>query len=329
MVRLRFRMTQYPTSNNSEHIEDFDYEFRHSDYLFDVANLELSIFAYPLPSNFNPSTQLLVGANVYKNVQKAEFHYGSVTAYKLVDGFAREVQFDDVARGHLQEVLQIVGKEAASTPYGAIPNVQRLVLGFVHDQFQSLIVEPTDGVEDVWLSDNFADITTKTKTAVFFLDFQLDGISGSDDDMEVWATNWHVYRDESGNEREYQYYPSSHDIGWAYVIRPIKPGGFTPWLRMGAWNISECPFIVSNRVRTRIVDPGVFHNTSFGPEEFNFSFDCVVLNQRVQQGEWGIVEELSDIAFYEVANPVDYPLVAEWIPIVSATARGRVFLTTR
>lgn len=333
-VRLVFEMANYATPNNQSHADDFDFEFREGDYLFDVSGLEMSIFEYPLPTSFNPTVQLPFATGVqqpYVGTEQVEFTNGDVAAYKYVADKVVPVAYDDAARAALSAVETRV---AAGVPdkYVNISNAQRFSLGFLHDQFQSLfqsLSDPTDGGEKLWLTDNFADLTTKNRTAVFSLYFGLDNITTVDDDMEFWATNAHLYRSISDDDPiPIQSYPDNYGLGWAYVIRPIK-GTSIPWIHLGTWNASDCSQLVGDSVQVRLVDPGFFSSTDYGYAEFKVTFDCGTIGQLAQQGEWGNADEVSEWVVLEELHPSDPPIIPSYHAILMARARARVVLSTR
>jgi len=332
-VRLVFGIASYPTPNNQVHGEDFDYEFRKGDYLFDVSGLEMSIYEHPLVGSFNPTRALPFHQTIsdpYVGTEQVEFTNGEVAAYKYLNSKVVPVPFDDAATAALQAVeSQVAG--GLPGDYVGVSHAQRFVLGFLHDQFQSLfqaLSDPTDGAEKIWLSDNFADLTTKSRTAVFSLFFSLDHITLVDDDMEFWATNYHQYRSGTGDPYEVQSYPDNHGVGWAYVVRPIE-GTSTPWIHLGTWNASECSNVLGDRISIRLADPGYFSTTSYGYVEFEVSFDCSRIAQLAQQGEWGNADEVSEhLLLYEL-DPSDPAIGYAYHAIIMATANARVVLSTR
>jgi hypothetical protein len=332
-VRLVFGMASHYTAPDSVQMEDFDYEFKTGDYLFDTRDLEMSIYVIPLVANLNPTHAPLFPTSTYAAWQHTEFSASAVTAYKLKNGKAEIAEYDAAAQAALMLVEGQVGSNLSPFLSYGPPNAQLFVLGWLHDQFQSLLTDGTTGVKAVHLSDNYADMVTYGRTPVFSLYLSLEDVGVTDSDYEMWGNNYNIYQDPSaagsGQRVEVETYPRSNGIGWAYVVRPLEPGDSTPWMALGTWTVAECPGLVEDRFTFRLADPGFFGRTWYGPADFLYSFSCSALTDLVNAQSWGTADEVSTNWFLDEEDPSNPPLGEAYHAVIPLRGTARVILDTR
>lgn len=278
-------------------LEDNEVELRAEDALWDIKGLKLFIYVVPSSGAINAGIAAINQYTHQNGAVHAELAYESATEYSvreeggigqgLID---RVVPLDEAKlRGALQSLAPLLASSEGI----------RFAHAFFHAQHQDRI-EPTNRVEAIELSDDWAEIYTRTPEPRLTFQMSVGNITAPGY-LPPWL--------EKG---EYDYHVS---IGtrWAYAL-PDGPvtvdlprkhvelygEAMSTWQTLGSWAAEECGTLigVSNEVRitekTKVVTQNV--DRPFDPINIwrYLGGNCSAVVEAVNANSAGIIQELAE-----------------------------------
>jgi hypothetical protein len=312
-VKLVFSLADIPpVTVEPPHPDDFEFEFKakvrtnpgetspeFDDYLFDVKELEISIFVWPAPGNFNPSNYF---ADASESI-RVEFEAREPVAYKNGNRIPAALAADTLA-----EVFAALGpkiRDAYLPPSTAHKHAARFTYGFLHDQFAALLppwkqmTDPRDTLNSIAISDDYVDLQTATRTEVFTMHYKmydvvLDADPGRGEKIRLELDYLHAYKDK----------PSVSRDGGTYEL---PPGGGTRWEWVGTFNLDECNEILNINADVLVTEVDALNpDDDFGYYILPFFPPCDELEAFSAANDFGLVERLrGEQHLYEGTSSVE------------------------
>jgi hypothetical protein len=149
-------------------IEDYEYEVRHGQTLWDVSSLEMQVYVVPRAGVFNSTSSYTIYSN---NTVHVDFNAYDPVAYEIGSGNIIS-RLNDTKSNELSEHLNTIGASLINS--FTLPAV-RFVHGFLHGQFQSEI-GTNDFVDMIEISDGFLSMHTRAPIPMLFLETRLSYI---------------------------------------------------------------------------------------------------------------------------------------------------------
>jgi hypothetical protein len=299
-VRLLFRAS-----------EDYSYEFVRTgtgtdpSVLWDVSELEMSIYVVPEAPYFNPIAgtnppRFYVGSfpKVY-----VEFLPGRATAYSYGPAGRSSIVPLPAEDSNLSALLTTLVSGVAG---GIGFTATKFTYGFIHDQFQDQ-VSGIRRVNRIAISDNSFWLAASDRVPFILTDLKIVSLDdchlGGDDHCEE-DSEWFgrvISEEHYGNRVE------------SYMRKFGRPNGTranegTPYMNIATWSLAECSALTDLVIKLRVteVDP-VFNDRAPG-------FETVSI--KVEPGEWhglnGAVPQIGCQRFVNRDGHSDYGIVDEW-----------------
>ena len=311
-VKLVFSLADIPpVTVEPRHADDFEFEFKakvrvnpgetpanFDNYLFDLKELDISIFVWPRPNNFNPSS-LFVDSSNYIQV---EFEPGNLVAYKNGKPIPATLAAETLA-GVFETLAPTIRDTHFYSDY--YKHAARFTYGFLHDQFTSLLppwkqmTDPRDTLDSIAISDDYIDIQTARRTEVFTMRYKMydvvvDADPGGGEKIRLELDYLHAYKDKPAVEKNGRTYE-------------IQSGGETGWEWVGTFNLDECNDILNINANVLVTEIDVLNpDDDFGYYVLPFQPHCVELEARNATDDFGLVERLrGEQNLYEGTSSVE------------------------
>lgn len=260
---------RYASENGQR--EDFELEFLHGGYGFDVQDLRLNLYVNLQPFLFNPVANVpFTAARI-----SPEFIAEGVTAYRN----GRPVPLEE-ARPVLESIFAAIGPAVAEA---ARPGYSRdaalFAHAFLHNQFVRDIAG-TDAVERVLLSDNSCDVHTRERTPHYTVMWRVSDIRANDGYNLTGGNDYGEFK--VAVQAVHQY-----DNG-AIVYMPPKQYELdsfehSPWYMAGTFTVDECPALRPLQLFVNVTERDFLGEDRYKPIRIALLPDCNLLTVRSTQ----------------------------------------------
>jgi hypothetical protein len=252
-----------------EQKEDYEYEVRNGEILWDLKNTIMNIYVIPAPSYFNP----ILGPELGGHGVRFEFLTDTVTTYE-------DNSISDDNRLTLLKSTLLDYGTSLETLGGRMEfrkDIEKFVYGFIHTQFQSEL-EPDNKVDMIELTDNFIDLHNRPGTTKFRIDLKINSI---------------FYTLSNNNKKydvEFSWLLIHNDGSPSVSVRGLDPrrmrnGEGTAYMTVASMLAEECRFFGGLAVYVYVGDRSDWETV--GIATLSPDPDCDEIERRVDSNDWG------------------------------------------
>ena len=258
--------------------ENYEFEFRKDDTIWDFESLRMSIYVTPIAEIFN-TPNFITNQKPIGIVFQAK----NPTAYTIANE-----QFLRKPDDNTMEGLQAALDEVQVSLLNSIgTNAIRFVHGLIHGQLQNKIGN-SNKVKMVEITDGFIDVLTEPGTKMFSVALRLDPITldTSDGLKNVTGTISGIHAYDSS--------PSNSDNPWVSREFAFGSGDSTLYASHGHFELDECDLLKEGFYAyvevtgwyTGFID-AFFRDPRKDNMLTDVELDCGIIRQRANAGHWG------------------------------------------